>query len=219
MPHIFVRGGGAKGIRIVGVATWSGALQVSQIPIPAGTSPGDYLLAFVVPRNVSTNTAAPAGWTKHNEQLFGASRFHLMGKFYVDGDVAPTFSTASATMPVVITLAIRGLDPTNPHNASVTGSGTLSTTLTAATVNATVANTVILRFAWLYSNTSGQWPLPTWANGAVEQVSVTNLSVGMSVAMELLPKESTGATGTAVASISPSAAGGIYGTVVLAPAP
>lgn len=112
---------------------------------PTGTASGDLLLASVTLRISSATITPPAGWTQVASG--GASSITLATFIKVAGGSEPssyTFTTSLAGRQAAGIDRITGADPITPVDVHSSASGTAATSLVAAAVDPSSADTLLV---------------------------------------------------------------------------
>lgn len=122
--------------------------------IPAGVQAGDVLVWTVVTHNANVTTP-PAGWDLRNTLSPGPSIQVTYTRTVTASTPAPVLVMSAAGGHYGHLIAFRGVDTANPVDAvaSVYNSAN-STSHTAPTVTTTVADTMVLRVASCFTNTT-----------------------------------------------------------------
>jgi MSHA biogenesis protein MshQ len=187
------------------------------VPVPAGVTTGDFLIASIAVRGNPT-VNAPAGWTLIRSDANGSTmRLSTFRRFVTTTEPAThvfTFTKSSTASSAGIA-AYRGVDPTTPvdvHGGQVTTKA--GTKLTAPTVTATVAGTKLISvFGSAIDATATP---PTGMTERYDRLSVGSSKVSVTADDQTLA--AAGATGVRTVALDKSTTG-LGQDICLRPAP
>jgi len=184
------------------------------IPKPAGTATGDVLVAAIsmIPGGGGRNVSTPAGWTLVSNAVSGAAP-----RMAVFTRVVPAADAGVSSYTFVFTgdahsgaaggiTAFIGVDAAAPVNIQSANTATASGFSHTAPTVTTTANSAMLVSVFTMGRATADWTLPAAMTERVDVASTptrpTNAGVALTMATE--PRPTAGATGTRMATASPT---------------
>ncbi len=162
------------------------------VNVPANVRAGDVMLAVLTVRNTAAVTA-PAAWTPLRADSAGTTmRQHLFYRVVTGAEPASYSWTITSARAAASILAYRGVDTASPVDVHGGQSNASSTTVTAPSVNATVANGMLVTFLGNAATTTITPAAPLRNRAGVNSGGGT----GVSLAIGDETRASSGATGT-----------------------
>jgi RHS repeat-associated protein len=189
-------------ISLVGTASAGDSTSSAlTLTLPTGTTIGDQVLAAASLANGKSVTT-PTGYTIVGTFTSGtgntAAKIVVYRRTVGAGDTSATFSFQGKIAKTVTLAVYRNVHPTNPIDATSSGSTAAGTSVAAASHTATALGDQLVMIAGA-SGTAGTWSMP---GGMTTRVQKTGGTTDTAIADQ--PLTATGATGARTAAHSPS---------------
>uniref|UniRef100_C6E609 Fibronectin type-III domain-containing protein n=1 Tax=Geobacter sp. (strain M21) TaxID=443144 RepID=C6E609_GEOSM len=204
----------AAGVSYLGMSSATGTSTTLSVAAPAGLQAGDLMVVSITNRTTSTTlpTMGSTGWTQlHPLVLRTSSTYRRSNSAYkvaTAADVGATYSVYGGSGTIAANIyAFRGVDPSNPIDASSgKANTTASSTLSANTITTTAANDVVVFLGQVAETTSVNFS--NWATAniaaanwtAIDNTGSTSGSNGAAYAT----KAAAGVVGAGTATLSTS---------------
>ncbi len=197
----------------------SGVLDVV-IATPAGTQPGDVLVAAIAVRPSSATITAPTGWSLVRRIDNGAGNANSLALYTRVAEASEpfdhTWSFSASTGSAGAIAAFEGADPTNPVDVEGGQSTASSVSHTAPSITTTVARTMLVSVHAFAS--SEAWTPPAGMTEAAEAASLSlGNAAGISLELNVELQPAAGATGVRTATAADSADTGNAALLALSP--